>query len=72
MSATTTTPDMGETIDYYSKVGYSVGTVRDLDKDITSKMGFMPIVGPIKEMDKRIFNDGKMCSRGIFNKDCDL
>ncbi len=32
----------------------------DLDKDITSKMGFMPIVGSIKEMDKRIFNDGKM------------
>jgi acyl CoA:acetate/3-ketoacid CoA transferase len=23
-------------------------------------MGFMPIVGSIKEMDKRIFNDGKM------------
>jgi propionate CoA-transferase len=32
----------------------------DLDKDIKSKMGFMPIVGSIKEMDKRIFNDGKM------------
>jgi propionate CoA-transferase len=32
----------------------------DQDKDITSKMGFMPIVGSIKEMDKRIFNDGKM------------
>ncbi|HET7147972.1 MAG TPA: CoA-transferase [Candidatus Nitrosopolaris sp.] len=32
----------------------------DIDKDITSKMGFMPIVGSIKEMDKRIFNDGKM------------
>jgi propionate CoA-transferase len=32
----------------------------DVDKDITSKMGFMPIVGSIKEMDKRIFNDGKM------------
>jgi propionate CoA-transferase len=32
----------------------------DLDKDITSKMGFMPIVGSLKEMDKRIFNDGKM------------
>jgi hypothetical protein len=23
-------------------------------------MGFMPIVGSIKEMDKRIINDGKM------------
>jgi acyl CoA:acetate/3-ketoacid CoA transferase len=23
-------------------------------------MGFMPIVGSIKEMDKRIFNDAKM------------
>ena len=32
----------------------------DLEKDITSKMCFMPIVGSIKEMDKRIFNDGKM------------
>jgi len=32
----------------------------DIDKDITSKMGFMPIVGSIKEMDKRIFNDGIM------------
>jgi propionate CoA-transferase len=32
----------------------------DVDKDITSKMGFMPIVGSIKEMDNRIFNDGKM------------
>jgi propionate CoA-transferase len=32
----------------------------DLEKDITSKMGFMPIVGSLKEMDKRIFNDGKM------------
>src|SRR5215467_11109533 len=32
----------------------------DLDKDITSKMDFMPIVGPTKEMDKRIFSDGKM------------
>ena len=32
----------------------------DLDKDIISKMGFMPIVRSINEMDKRIFNDGKM------------
>jgi propionate CoA-transferase len=32
----------------------------NVDKDITSKMGFMPIVGSIKEMDKRIFNDAKM------------
>jgi propionate CoA-transferase len=32
----------------------------DLEKDITSKMGFMPIIGSIKEMDKRIFNEGKM------------
>ena len=32
----------------------------DLHKDIISKMGFMPIVGSINEMDKRIFNDGKM------------
>jgi acyl CoA:acetate/3-ketoacid CoA transferase len=32
----------------------------DVDKDIISKMGFMPIVGSIKEMDKSIFNDGKM------------
>jgi propionate CoA-transferase len=33
----------------------------DLDKDITSKMGFKPIiVESLKEMDKRIFNDGKM------------
>jgi acyl CoA:acetate/3-ketoacid CoA transferase len=31
----------------------------DIDKDIISKMGFMPIVGSIKEMDKRIFNDGR-------------
>ena len=33
----------------------------DLDKDITSKMGFKPIiVESLKEMDKRIFNDRKM------------
>jgi propionate CoA-transferase len=32
----------------------------DLDKDIISKMGFMPIVGSVKEMDKRIFRYGKM------------
>ena len=33
----------------------------DLDKDITSKMGFKPInIESLKEMDKRIFNDGKM------------
>ena len=32
----------------------------DIDKDIISKMGFMPIVGSTKEMDERIFNDGKM------------
>ncbi len=43
----------------------------DIDKDITSKMGFMPIVGSIKEMDKRIFNDGKMFPKGVFNKDSD-
>ena len=32
----------------------------DLDKDICSKMNFMPIKGKVKEMDERIFNDGKM------------
>ena len=32
----------------------------DIDKDIISKMGFMPIIGSTKEMDERIFNDGKM------------
>jgi propionate CoA-transferase len=33
----------------------------DLDKDVISKMSFTPLLGnPIKEMDKRIFNDGKM------------
>ena len=40
----------------------------DVDKDIISKMGFIPIVGSIKEMDKRIFNDGKMFEKGIFNE----
>jgi propionate CoA-transferase len=37
----------------------------DVEKDITSKMRFMPIVGSIKEMDIRIFNEGKM---GIRNE----
>lgn len=32
----------------------------DIDKDIISKMGFMPIVGSTKEMDERIFNDVRM------------
>jgi propionate CoA-transferase len=33
----------------------------DLHSDIISKMGFAPILGnSIKEMDRRIFNDGKM------------
>jgi propionate CoA-transferase len=33
----------------------------DLDRDIISKMNFTPLLGnSIKEMDKRIFNDGKM------------
>jgi propionate CoA-transferase len=33
----------------------------DLDKDVISKMGFAPIIGnSIKEMDRRIFNDGKI------------
>ena len=33
----------------------------DLQEDIISKMSFEPVIGnPIKEMDKRIFNDGKM------------
>ena len=32
----------------------------DIDKDIISKMGFMPIIGSTKEMDERIFNDEKM------------
>jgi acyl CoA:acetate/3-ketoacid CoA transferase len=32
----------------------------DLDKDIYSKMGFTPIKGSVKEMDERIFSDGKM------------
>ena len=32
----------------------------DIDKDIISKMGFMPIVGYTKEMDERIFSDAKM------------
>jgi propionate CoA-transferase len=40
----------------------------DIDKDITSKMGFMPIVGSIKEMDKRIFNDGIMGIRDAIMK----
>ena len=30
----------------------------DIDKDIISRMGFL--VASIKEMDKRIFNNGKM------------
>jgi acyl CoA:acetate/3-ketoacid CoA transferase len=33
----------------------------DLHSDIISKMSFVPILGnSIKEMDRRIFNDGKM------------
>ena len=32
----------------------------DIDKDIISKMGFMPIIGSTKEMDERIFSDEKM------------
>ncbi len=33
----------------------------DLEKDILSKMDFTPkVVGSMREMDKRIFNDGKM------------
>jgi acyl CoA:acetate/3-ketoacid CoA transferase len=32
----------------------------DLDKDIYSKMGFVPNAGLVKEMDERIFNDEKM------------
>ena len=32
----------------------------DIHKDIISKMGFMPILGSIKEMDHKIFNEGKM------------
>jgi acyl CoA:acetate/3-ketoacid CoA transferase len=37
----------------------------DINKDIISKMSFAPILGnPIKEMDKRIFNDRMMGIRG--------
>ena len=32
----------------------------DPDKDIYSKMSFVPNVGSVNEMDERIFNDGKM------------
>jgi propionate CoA-transferase len=32
----------------------------DLDKDVYSKMSFMPNAGLVKEMDERIFNEGKM------------
>ena len=32
----------------------------DLEKDITSNMGFMPIVKDVKEIDHRVFNHGKM------------
>ncbi|MGA7370833.1 MAG: CoA-transferase [Nitrososphaeraceae archaeon] len=32
----------------------------DLDKDIYSKMSFVPNAGSVREMDERIFNDGKM------------
>jgi propionate CoA-transferase len=33
----------------------------DLNKDIISKMSFAPILGnSIQEMDRRIFNEGKM------------
>jgi propionate CoA-transferase len=32
----------------------------DLEKDIILNMGFMPTVGAVKEMDHRIFNQGKM------------
>jgi acyl CoA:acetate/3-ketoacid CoA transferase len=32
----------------------------DLDRDVYSKMSFLPNEGSIKEMDERIFNDGKM------------
>jgi propionate CoA-transferase len=32
----------------------------DLDKDVYSKMSFLPNTGLVKEMDERIFNEGKM------------
>jgi propionate CoA-transferase len=32
----------------------------DPDKDIYSKMSFVPHAGSVKEMDERIFNEGKM------------
>jgi acyl CoA:acetate/3-ketoacid CoA transferase len=32
----------------------------DLDRDVYSKMSFLPNEGSIKEMDERIFNNGKM------------
>lgn len=32
----------------------------DLDKDVYSKMSFVPNTGSVKEMDERVFNDGKM------------
>jgi acyl CoA:acetate/3-ketoacid CoA transferase len=32
----------------------------DLEKDIYSKMSFVPYSGSVREMDERIFNEGKM------------
>jgi acyl CoA:acetate/3-ketoacid CoA transferase len=32
----------------------------DLDRDVYSRMSFLPSEGSIREMDERIFNDGKM------------
>jgi acyl CoA:acetate/3-ketoacid CoA transferase len=37
----------------------------DLDRHLYSKMDFMPVKGPLKEMDERIFNDGNM---GVKNR----
>lgn len=38
----------------------------DLDKDIYSKMSFVPNQGSVKEMDERIFNNRKMGLRAAF------
>jgi propionate CoA-transferase len=44
----------------------------DIHKDIISKMGFMPILGSIKEMDHRIFSEGKMGIRDEIMQTLDI
>jgi propionate CoA-transferase len=52
---------IGITAYWFREIGSGRPGLFNLDKDITSKMGFKPIiVESLKEMDKRIFNDGLM------------